>query len=188
MKKLIKISDTHYIIADNSEIKEGDFYWTPIKRSIEQCVRKLLIIKNGQNDVKQFKITHSTQPELLGKGWMKSVLPLLLSEVEEAINGYNVEKMSEEYKNKKGSIPTTTLEDEIFKLGYKDGFKAHQELVKDKLFTVEQLNEAIAEAWNSCEDNENEETYVEVHKRITQSLLPKTEWEVEITNDKIKLL
>lgn len=51
MNKLIKVSDDHYIIVDDSEIKEGDWFWTPIKRSIEQCVKKLLIIKGGQNDI-----------------------------------------------------------------------------------------------------------------------------------------
>lgn len=41
---------------------------------------------------------------------------------------------------------------------------------KDKLFTVEQMNEVIAEVWNSCIDNEGD-TFTQVHKRIIQSLL-----------------
>ena len=45
-------------------------------------------------------------------------LPLLPEMVVED----NVEKLAENYKNKKGSIPTTELEDEIFKLGFKDGY------------------------------------------------------------------
>lgn len=37
------------------------------------------------------------------------------------------------------------------------------------------MREAIAEAWNSCEDNENNETFTQVFNRILQSLKqPKT--------------
>lgn len=180
-QKLIKLSEKHYIIVDDSEIKEGDWYWTPIKRSIEQCIKKLLIIKDGQNDVEQFKITHSTQPledvlpnPIMGKIY-KNIKPLFLSEVEEAINGYDVEKMSlqnQEFWRNGGDYDT-------FELGYKEGFKAHQELVKDKLFTVNDLRKAIAFAWSSDNKTMGE---------IIESLLPKTEWDIEFVDGKIKLL
>ena len=35
-----------------------------------------------------------------------------------------------------------------------------------KLYTVEQLREAIAEAWNTCEDNEDGETFSQCYNRI----------------------
>jgi len=50
----------------------------------------------------------------------------------------DVEKLAEEYKNKKGSIPTTGLEDEIFKLGFKDGYKA-----ATKVYSEEDLRKAM---------------------------------------------
>ncbi len=57
MKKLEIIETPNYILAvSDEEIKVGDWYWTPIKRSIEQCIKKLLIIKGGSNDVEQLKI------------------------------------------------------------------------------------------------------------------------------------
>jgi hypothetical protein len=50
----------------------------------------------------------------------------------------DVEKLAESYKNKKGSIPTTELEDEIFKLGFKDGHKA-----ATKVYSEEDMREAF---------------------------------------------
>jgi len=55
----------------------------------------------------------------------------------------DVEKLADEYKNKKGSIPTTELEGEIFKLGFKDGFNKAMELNKDKVFTLEDMKRAF---------------------------------------------
>ena len=87
MQKLIKLSDSHYIVVDDSEIKGNDYYWAPIKRSIEQCIKKILVVKDGENDIVQYKITHSTQPleskfsSILYKGYSH----ISLSEVEEAI-------------------------------------------------------------------------------------------------------
>jgi len=52
-----------YIISDEN-IKEGDWYYTPSKRSIEQCVKKILIIKDSINDIKQLKIIASTDSSL----------------------------------------------------------------------------------------------------------------------------
>lgn len=44
-----------------------------------------------------------------------------------------------------------------------------------KIYSEDDMREAIAEAWNSCEDNENNETFTQVFNRILQSLKqPKT--------------
>ena len=40
-QKLIKLSDTHYIIVDNSEIKPGDFY---LNTSINEILFKFILI------------------------------------------------------------------------------------------------------------------------------------------------
>ena len=53
---LIKLSDTHYIVVDDSEIKEGDWYYDFIYNKIDKC--NLYIGKH--NTCK--KVTHSTQP------------------------------------------------------------------------------------------------------------------------------
>jgi len=38
---------------------------------------------------------------------------------------------------------------------------------KERMYSKEEVNEIIAEAWNSCEDNEGE-TFTEVRKRILE--------------------
>lgn len=189
MKKLIKLSDTHYIIVDDSEIKENQWY----------CNNKTLFLSdskfdegNNPNQRKNNKlVTHSTQPELLGKGWMKSIKPLLLSEVEEAVYGYSVEKMAAELAYKRRIKYQSEYEDGVcfgLEEGYIEGFKAHQELVKDKLFTIEQMNQAINLAYVSGGAGDN---YEECKRFIDEQLdlLPKTEWDIEIDEQgKIKLI
>ena len=106
MKKLIKLSDSHYVVVDDSEIKEGDWYYD------ENDKESLLPIYKRSQDPKFYKgckkITHSTEPlEVLtalpnyGNGEVtqfgfNKIKPISLSEVEEAINGYSVEKMANE--------------------------------------------------------------------------------------------
>ncbi len=67
-----------------------------------------------------------------------------------------------------------------YREGYIKGFNKCLELNKDKLYTEENLREAIAESWVTCEDNEDKETFTQVFNRIIQSLQPKTEWDIEI--------
>lgn len=194
--KLIKLSDTHYIVVDDSEIKELEY------NTWFYDIKTKLVGQYFQGDVEDSwrKITHSTQPlekiegsevwengKFLGPDYaFQEIIPLSLSEVEEAINRYSFEEIADEWSTDINNVhPADSY---IAKQGYLAGFKAHQELTKDKLFTVEQLNEAVAEAWNSSENNEDNETYTQVYKRIIQSLLPKTEWDVKFNEQgKIEL-
>lgn len=43
-------------------------------------------------------------------------------------------------------------------------------LLLPKTYTEENMREAICEAWNSCEDNEDDEPFTEVFNRILKSL------------------
>ena len=109
--KLIKLSETHYIVVDDSEKSEGDYIYNPIVEKIMRVTKEMM--PHGQ------KITHSTQPleevcctpenqikryidckgcdrKQLG---FNKIKPLSLSEVEELIYGYSVEKMADEILN-----------------------------------------------------------------------------------------
>lgn len=121
--KLIKLTDKFILVSDE-KIKEGDWYWTPIKRSIEQCIRKLLIIKDGENDKEQFKIIAGI-PEL------PSIDFSLLSEEDcKRIGWIDVEKLAnntiESYYGDKnaeiGSRERSYWETQI--IGFIEGFKA----------------------------------------------------------------
>lgn len=184
MIKLIKLSDTHYIVVDDSEIKKGDFKYCPF-----DDVNKIHIQEGDFYDKNEFKITHSNQPlekreghPVKGGGlWtFDKVKQLSLSEIEEAINGYSVEKMAENYYNTLGALgteydKTTSINLIIW------GFKAHQELVKDmvslsKVFEILDLYTDAAPI-----------SYLK--RELEKQLLPKTEWNIEITSEgKIVLL
>jgi hypothetical protein len=213
--KLIKLNENHYIIVDDSEIKEGDF-------DIEYCdidkkwLKPEQVINEGWDRVSKanycrkrgtnFKITYSTQPleywETKGNipFVFHKIKPISLSEVEEAIYGYSVEKMAENYYNTLGALgteydKTTSINLIIW------GFKAHQKLVKDKLFTVEDMINAYIQGTNAgacyeslvdydSPDSEEAEEYSEREfNDFKQSLIPKTEWDVTFDEQgNIKLL
>ena len=186
MESIIKINDEHYVIVDDSEIKEGDFVLALDTNVVFQADTGEI-----KKPIKQFKelykkITHSTQPEVLGTGWMQSVLPLLLSEVEEAIYGYSVEKMAEEYAKTVDDLDIP-YQNGLF-YGYLEGFKAHQELVKDKVFTVEDIIyiiDNISQNWYKCYSELDKKEHL---NKIINVLSSKTEWDIEFIDGKIKLL
>lgn len=181
MKKLIKLSDIHYIIVDDSEIKQDDLTHCSYSGNINKCFgfEKKECCK---------KITHSTE-KLVG------VVKLNLSDVEEVLYGYNVDKMAENNAKKVGHYGGYQ--------SYINGFKEHQELVKDKLFTLEQLFE-FAEEYSNYIDKctksnvinpSSPEKYFEnpfnlKNRKIAKQInLPKTEWDIEINeHNKITLL
>jgi hypothetical protein len=136
MSKLLKLSDTPYIVVNDSEIKKGD--WCVYKTG--EIIQYL--VKLNTDNLR--KITHSTEPierydHPAGgyEGIFDKIKQLPLSEVEEVINGYSVEKMAEkEFPLLDESLRTgATHEENLQLLGHRrtyiKGFKAHQELVKD---------------------------------------------------------
>jgi hypothetical protein len=172
MNTLIKLSDTHYIIVDDSEIKEGDYYFS--KTSDGVFIRSIGGHWINEYDKAMYKkITHSTQP-------LEGVITIPLSEVEEAINGYSVEKIAIKRWGK-------DLATKGHRIGFIDGFKAHQELTKDKLFTVEELYTAFS-CGRTYEKSNHEGVGQSELVDYIQSLR-QTEWNVEITPEgKIVLL
>jgi hypothetical protein len=188
--KLIKLSDTHYIVVDDSEIKEGDLYvcWTTINNipsNHEISNKSLHSFCIGADNYK--KITHSTQPlEDYGnpklndstKTWL-TINYLDLKKLEEAIYGYSVEKLAEAHFHK------AYTNYKVRQHGYITGFNAHKELVKDKLFTIEDMERAIEMAREGIvvrkiSEWETEKEFDYTDQQIIQTLLPKTEWDIEI--------
>ena len=69
-----------------------------------------------------------------------------------------LEEAAEKYANKKGDIPTTKLEDAIFKQGFIDGAKWQQEQNKN-LYSEEEVHAIIESYQNNVENNPNHITY-----------------------------
>ena len=86
--------------------------------------------------------------------------------------GYSVEKMALERLSKNNGNFAGSKE------LYVDGFNTYKELVKDKLFTIEDIINVIRMA-RECDYDELGVDFDRQEEQIIQSLLPKTEWEVE---------
>lgn len=173
MNKLIKIKENYYVI-DDSDIKEDDYYL--VLEEGEYVLYNLVSETNGKNPL---KITHSTQ-EGIGE-------QLNLNDIEELVNGYSIREMAEIDAHLVWN-DETTFENEQRELnghiiGFIEGFKAHKELSKDKLFTVNDMKLCYMEGWNRGRAN----TSTEMNNYI-QSLLPPTEWNIEFQNGKIILV
>jgi hypothetical protein len=55
----------------------------------------------------------------------------------------------------------------------RDGFKRGAKWQQERSYSEQEVNFIIAEAWNSCEDNEGDETFTEVRKRIIEQFKKK---------------
>jgi len=169
---LIKLSEDHYIVADDSEINIGDI----VAERLLTGKYDLFTIHtlNDIDKLRQKKIICSTQPESLGTGWMQSVLPLLLSEVKELIGEVNkVEELS-----LKMGLELYVGGNYDFENGVRKGYNQALEDNKEKKYTEEDMQWALYEARHHQEHSIEE---------IIQALQPKTEWEVEFVNGKLKL-
>jgi hypothetical protein len=202
MQKLIKLSESHYIVVDDSEIKIGEYCFDLKEKEFYKSKG------NIPSNPYVLKITHSTQPleDGIGKPINGTYPPeylrfdkikqLSLSSVEELTLGYSVEEMS---INSFGHKPSKDDTDIILSLGkgyiggYQQGFNTHKELVKDKLFTVEDMKNAFnagydLNTWEQLNIPNDEREYLNEYDYI-QSLLPKTEWDVTFDEQgKLKLI
>lgn len=182
--KLIKITDEYYVIVDDSEIKDND--WVADFR----LDGRILISKWNEEDSEDGlffdakKITHSTQPMTHGvvkEGQITGVTAISLQEVKELIGEVDVKSKGENY--------STTHEDVSDKLGkylvgacFQDGYYTALEDNKEKKYTEDDLHNLLR-----ARRQLYSHTDVNVVRDFIQSLQPKTEWEVEIVNNKINI-
>jgi hypothetical protein len=213
---IIKLTETHYVIVDDSKIEADNYVLQNNKIYLAETDGiSVGRIGNGGHSLLYFttgrKITHSTQP-------LEGVKHIPLSEVEEVIYGYSVEKMRHDYinsetiqNNKKWNtkqffdydlrgIDLKGKDEFLYKklllklyaetgFGYVDGFNAHQELSKDRLFTEADIREAIEMAREESGLSDNSMSYVFDEETIIQELLSKTEWNVTFDEQgKLKLV
>lgn len=183
MKLIEIIKDKHYIIVDDSKIKEGDYRVATkiVKEYGEQAIayvdkEQLAIIKEIGGAK---KIIYSTQPlesatitdDIEHKRFIQ-IKYLDILEVQELIYGYSVENMASNYvdsiRNRIDGYCYLDIQE-----GYQIGFNAHKELVKDKNKEVIELLTNITE-WNSFKEH----PIGKQAQRALDLILLKTEWEV----------
>jgi hypothetical protein len=174
-----KLSEEHYIVMGDSEIKVGDI----VAEKLLTGKYELFTI-HTLNDIDrqtQKKITHSTQPESLGMGWMQSVQPLFLSEVKELLGEVDVEEKADLWSIDINEVhPADSY---IAKKGYMKGYKESLEDNKERKYTEEDMRKAYYQGHKSGLGSDNGLTF----EHTIQSLQPKTEWEVEMVEGKLKL-
>jgi hypothetical protein len=177
---LIKLSEDHYVLTDDSDISIGNI----VAEKLLTGGYELFTI-HTLNDIDrqtQKKITHSTQPESLGMGWMQSVQPLFLSEVKELLGVVDVEKRGEKKYPKSefwvGSGPSR-LYDENAKerRTYIEGYNQALEDNKERKYTEEDIIKMI----------EKSRTTGLTAEYLILAHQPQTEWEVAFVDGKLKL-
>lgn len=193
--KVIKLTQEHYVIVDDSELQVGDWYLNTYVNEKELKPQKHTEKRHLINHKKDYrfkyckKITHSTQPleDVITENSFKSYKFIPLEEIEELIYGYNLEKLAIREAKKLHSFEKHSDTDIYNQCVNEDaeliiiGFKAHQELVKDKMFTIEDMREAFFDMKHPHDEIDFQ------HLLIRRGY--KTEWDIEIDeNGKITLL
>ena len=193
-----KLSDEHYIVVDDSEIKEGVLFLMN-GHIIRQCeyVDGYMVIDTtqGKHHVSVCKkITRSTQPmgtQIDGVNcWTSELMPLSLSEVKELLGVVDIEKKVLEYNRKKFVSEFNPKKDQ-FAAGIIVGWKQALEDNKEKKYTEEDMRKAMVlySAWitGGAPSLRVAETAEQRIEQIIKSLQYKTEWEVEFIDGKLKL-
>ena len=189
--KLIKISTDHYVVVDNSEIKKGDCYYWEVTKTI-QIAKLDSLNRLPKNSDGSKKITHSTQPLEDGttihgiehKRWIH-VKYIDLSEVKELIGEVDVEKKAMiEYEESRGN--GSEYAGGAYS-GYINGYNQALEDNKEKKYTEEQMKDLYLGTLQNI-GTSIKQTDMPTWEQVLQSLQPKTEWEVEFIDSKLKLL
>lgn len=193
--KLIKLSNDCYVIVDDSEIKAYRVY-NETECHVLHIPSKSILKCNGFGEMNGSKtiifadslygrevlfkeckkITHSTERLEPGVAidfetcsCFDKIKPLSLSEVEEAINGYNLDNMAIKLFGPIGiGLERATI--------WKSGFKACRELFRDKLFTIDDMDQAYICGLN---DAETPGDAMKMRDNFLSEIQPIAEWNIE---------
>lgn len=172
--KLIKITDSHYVIVDDSEIEEGDWIYNAEREpSILKCV--------GKGSLRGWqKITHSTDIDI------NELYYISLKEVKELLGEVDVKKKAELYVW--GGVYLTEQEKQQTEIAYMTGYNQALEDNKGKKYTEEDVRKAIAVGFDWCHQKLIPQDWM-INNYIQQLQQPKIEWDVEFDSQyKLKLI
>ena len=181
-QRLVKLSASHYVVVDGSEIKD-----LKAVDGLYHLERYNIMVKfpDFLYDLSECRIiTHSTIPiedvvidvtpdgsSIIGLGFDK-INQISLTEVEEAIQGYSAESS---FLSKYG-VPLNN-NSEIRKEGYFEGFKAHEDLVKDKfVLSKDDIKAVVYSSYRAA--NLESVSASDMLDEVIKNYSPKTEWDV----------
>lgn len=182
--KLKKLIEEHYIIVDESDIKDGEYCLS--------MLNEVVVFGKNFNQSLYRKITHSTEPIEGGTTFFQNrgdklcydkIGVLSLSEVKELLGEVDVDrkavKFSKRYSNHDDS-------QEAVYDGYNEGYKQCLIDNKEKMFTEEDVRNAISFGNNIQYTRLTLSSVEKEMRKFIQFLQSPTEWEVEFVDDKLK--
>jgi hypothetical protein len=183
--KLIKL-EQGYIIVSDGKIGEGDLYYS--SQGILKSEETYFEDKRG---LKTKHLNHELWSFPLFKIIASTFIPELpnidFNDLEEEFSIVDVENLAKKYLDSDERLCNNSFN------GFIEGFNKCLELNKDKLYTEEQLREALSESFKA-----SQEGYNIISDEIIQSLQPKTVWNIEVemesthqhkvTNNLVKIL
>ena len=207
--KIIKIKEDHYVIVDETIQPVNGWYY-------DKFIEKIRNTNGAEYNISYLtlQITHSTQPlasmkELMEKGY-DNILPINIDEIKKLIGEVDVEKKAkEEYKDNLHNPFFTAAP-----MGYVKGYNQALEDNKEKKYTEEDLVKAYEYGSNAllgiskinliqslqpktewkyvgeCKGNNGDGCFMDSpgHDCGCYKRVPKTGWEVEIIDGKLKLV
>lgn len=177
--KLIKLSDKHYIVVSDEEIKKDNFFLdlrdSPdlYNEDIYRCYKPLEILfanKIGK------KIIASTQT-------LEGVQTISLNEIKELISMPDIYKIAT-----KATDNWVYWTNSVHKVYFRAGYTQALEDNKQKQFTYQDLELMFSAGILIGLFDEKKEDYTEEFKEVFQKKLSKTEWNVEFIDGKLKLI
>lgn len=175
--KLVRVSDTHYVIVDMSEKGRKGYNYNFALNKIDNLSRDYDEASSENSFLR--KITHSTKPlestetVIVDKLVFNKIKSISLSEIEKLINRDNIEKMASEYA-------VEDFDDYAY-CGFMAGFKAHQEFVQNKLTNSGNMNhlEWIYDRLIHKHGENPNCDYMHKLKNIIDSIYLRSEWDIE---------
>ena len=174
---MIKLTEKHYILVDDKfDPIDSDRKYVHKSGRIWQWDSGMAYVSNNPPQ----PITHSTQPESFGTGWMQSIQPLFLSEVKELLGVVDVETKAHNWSTRQTTRSTDYWRSMVST--YVEAYNQALEDNKEKKYTYYDIENAFnsGRGYGVPDDIKDFDSFI-------QSIQPKTEWEVEFVDGKLKL-
>ena len=186
--KLIKLQQDHFVVVDDSLQKKGD----------------LILHKNWNKGAESRSTKCPDEYESTQEHWWKvmsstypleGVSQLNLSEIKSLIGEVDVEELTQKMVEKvfenylENNHPYLATSISLCEDFYKEGYNQCLEDNKDRKYTEEDLKVAweLGNDWGSAYSKVLPEA-LDVQNKFIQSLQPKSEWDVEVINGKLKMV
>jgi hypothetical protein len=181
-QKLIKVSETQFIVVDNSEIKIGDFFIFKNKEQIiTQAYLDELTLKSNGAEI--FKVTHATEQieELKGVRVFHKVKRISLENCKAIENGYDLNELSLNFVSRDGLFVRNPYNEAGWIAatnGFIEGFQKALEILEEKNKELYEFARDCSANWD-C-DNDGHKYDTPCRMCDAKKLLKQTEWEVVI--------